>query len=213
MYFIYIVENLINGKAYVGQTMYPEFRWKKHKKAGLDCPHLHRAIRKYGRKSFDFSLIQRCENLEEANTQEVYWISTLTTLSPNGYNLKEGGLGGGPDSLETREKKRLSKLGERNSFYGRNHSDESKDRISASKTGKKINLSPDDLIRRKTQKTFLGRKHSTATRIQLSKSHMGNQIGEKNPMFGKRHSEETKTKMREAQRIRWENIKKSQQSP
>jgi len=212
VYFIYVVENLINNKAYVGQTMDPEFRWKKHKKASLDCPYLHRAIRKYGRKSFDFSIIQRCETLDEANTQESYWIRTLATLSPDGYNLKEGGLGGGPDSLETRKKKSLSKLGERNSFYGRKHSEESKKKISVSKLGKKVNLTPEDLIRRKTQRTFLGRKHSVSTIVQLSKSHIGNQIGEKNPMFGKRHSEETKMKMREAQRVRWENIKKSKRS-
>lgn len=198
MYYIYVIENMPNGKSYVGQTMDPDFRWKKHRKASLDCPYLHRAIRKYGRKSFDFSLIQSCMTLAEANIREAYWIKTLDTLSPKGYNLKAGGLGGGPDSPETREKKRLSKLGENNSFYGRTHSEESKRQISESKTGKKLYLTEKDLVRRKNQKTFLGKVHSQESREKMSRAHMGKQMGRENPMSGRKHSNETQQKMREA---------------
>jgi len=35
-----------------------------------------------------------------------------------------------------------------------------------------------------------------------------NQRGEKNPFYGKRHTEETRQKMREAQKCRWEQHEK-----
>ena len=199
MFFIYIIENKINGRSYVGQTSDPEFRWRKHRKASLDCPYLHRAIRKYGRKNFDFTLIQRCESAEEANTQEIYWITRLGTLAPNGYNLKEGGLGGGLDSLETRLKKSFSKQGKRNSFYGKKHSDESKRKISEAKKGQKLQLTGEDLLRRQIQKTFLGKAHSAETRAKMKAAH----TGEKHNFFGKTHSEETKRKMSESRRKWW----------
>jgi group I intron endonuclease len=203
MYFIYVIENLTNGKMYIGQTLNPDFRWKKHKKASLDCPYLHRAIRKYGRKNFDFSLIQNCMTLEEANIQEAYWITVLRTLSPQGYNLKEGGLGGGLDSPETREKKRLAKLGENNSFYGHRHSEESKTQISESKKGKKLQISEEDLLRRKTQRTFLGKSHSTDSRSRMSDA----QSGEKHNFFGRKHSPETLQKMSQVRKSWWANRK------
>jgi len=43
-----------------------------------------------------------------------------------------------------------------------------------------------------------GRIVSVETREKLSKAHKGKQIGENNPFYGKKHSEETKMKMREA---------------
>lgn len=206
MYYIYIIENLINGKSYIGQTANPDLRWKKHKKAGLDCPYLHRAIRKYGHKSFDFALIQSCATAEEINIQEAYWIDMLGTMSPIGYNLKKGGLGGGPDSPETREKKRLAKLGEKNPFYGYHHSEESKKRISMSKVGVPIRVPTEDKKRR--------RAHISA----LNKSRIGQTLSVEHKLniaagqLGKSHTEDTIKKMREARQKWWAERKQACQT-
>lgn len=49
-YFIYVVENLINGKMYVGQTSDPKERSRRHL-GGYEtgCIVLSRVIKKYGR--------------------------------------------------------------------------------------------------------------------------------------------------------------------
>jgi len=200
MYFIYKIENKVNGKLYVGQTICPANRKKQHlSKTFHGNPALDRAVIKYGRNSFDFSIVEELETLDQANEKEFYWIRELNSLVPNGYNLKEGGAAGGPDSLETRQKKSQSKLGSKNHFYGRKHSEESKRKISESKKGKKLQLTEEDLLRRKIQKTFLGKIHSSESKIKMSKS----RSGEHHYFYGKTHSEETKRKMAAARRKWW----------
>ena len=197
MYFIYIIENLVDSKSYVGQTANPDFRWRKHRKASLDCPYLHRAIRKHGRKQFNFSIIESCGPIDQANEKEAYWIKELDTLAPNGYNLKAGGLGGGPDSPETRLRKSLSKRGEKNSFYGHKHSEETKRKISQTKTGVPIKVSSEDRERRRKfmaelRKHDIGRKFSKEHRLNIA-------AGQR----GRTHSQEAKRKMSEARREWW----------
>ncbi len=200
MHFIYKIENKTNGKFYIGQTICPKNRKKQHfSKAFHGNPALDRAVLKYGRHSFNFSILEELETLDEANGREVFWIKELNSLAPNGYNLKEGGNAGGSDSSETRQKKSLSKQGSRNSFYGKKHSEESKIKISKSKMGKKPQLTEEDLLRRRNQKTFLGKTHSLESRIKMSKAHSG----EHHNFYGKFHSEETKRKMSEARRKWW----------
>ena len=200
MHFIYKVENKVNGKLYIGQTICPKNRRKQHlSKTFHGNPVLDRAVLKYGRNSFDFSILEELETLDDANEKEIHWIQQLNSLVPSGYNLKEGGNAGGSDSDETRQKKSFSKQGKRNSFYGKIHSEESKRKISESKKGKKLQLTEEDLLRRKNQKTFLGKTHSSKTRAQMKAAH----LGEKHNWFGKTHPEETKRKMSEARRKWW----------
>lgn len=45
---------------------------------------------------------------------------------------------------------------------------------------------------------FYGKKHSDKTKTQISNTKTGTQSGEKNPFYGKKHSEETKQKIRES---------------
>lgn len=101
---IYKIENLINGKIYVGQSTDIEKRWKEHKqipyrdsKAAEYARHfpLYRAILKYGLENFKFSVIEEC-TIEELDQKERYWISyynTFTKEGQNGYNLTSGGDG------------------------------------------------------------------------------------------------------------------------
>lgn len=53
---IYKIENLINHKIYIGQSIEIERRLQKHKTIKDDL-YIHRAIQKYGVKNFSFDII------------------------------------------------------------------------------------------------------------------------------------------------------------
>lgn len=109
--YIYVIENLINGKMYVGQTADPISRERAHFSFSSKCPAVSKAVQKYGRENFEFSLLEKCYSQDVLNTRETFWIRELSTLAPFGYNLKEGGECGGSPSNEVREKIRKSLLG------------------------------------------------------------------------------------------------------
>lgn len=88
---IYKITNLVNNKIYIGQTIHPDRRWTEHKQKarhGQDKFPIHLAINKYGEENFLFEIIEWTENYNE---EEKRLIKELNTLSPNGYNLGEGG--------------------------------------------------------------------------------------------------------------------------
>lgn len=86
---IYKIENKINGKIYIGQSIGIEHRWQKHLAANDDFV-IHKALKKYGKENFDFSIIEECNSLELDN-KEKYWIDYYNSLVPNGYNMIPGG--------------------------------------------------------------------------------------------------------------------------
>ncbi len=87
---VYKITNLINEKIYVGQTKFSvKKRFKEHAKADSL---IGRAIRKYGEEYFDYEVIETCETREEAYELEIYFIQHFNCMTPNGYNLTEGGL-------------------------------------------------------------------------------------------------------------------------
>lgn len=89
---IYKIENLTNGKIYIGQSVEIEQRWKKHLIAKDDFA-IHQAIRKYGKNNFTFSIVEECK-AELLNERECYWINYYNSIVPNGYNMIIGGSNG-----------------------------------------------------------------------------------------------------------------------
>ncbi len=166
MFNIYIIENLVNGKMYVGQTVNLSDRKRSHFSPSSKCPYISNAIQKYGKINFNFYLLEKHGTLEESNVREIYWIKELGTLSPGGYNLREGGDAGGRPSQETIEKVRRANL-------GRKQTEEEKEKRAAS---------------------HRGRKNSPDT-IEKMRQAAKNKLPEKCSMFGKKHSEETRRKM------------------
>lgn len=89
---IYKIENLSNGKIYIGQSIEIERRWKKHLNA-KDNFLIHKALRKYGKNNFLFSIIEEC-SADKLNEREIYWINYYQSLCPQGYNMIDGGSNG-----------------------------------------------------------------------------------------------------------------------
>lgn len=94
---IYKVENLINGKKYIGQSVNIPKRWIKHRSDAFNknCNHydkiLYKAIRKYGLENFSFEVIEYC-SIEELNDKEYYWVNHYDSYH-HGYNATLGGDG------------------------------------------------------------------------------------------------------------------------
>lgn len=134
---IYVITNTANGKQYVGQTRCGVVeRWRKHwsrseTNSGA-CPALAAAIRKYGKDAFTIDVIHELPldaPQQEIDAAEQTAIRERGTLSPNGYNLEEGGKGGRP-SAETRAKRSAA-------LKGKPLSDEHRRKLSESQKGRK----------------------------------------------------------------------------
>jgi len=104
---IYKITCIITNKHYIGQTVqktdkrirdhFKPYNLKKKSKVPFL---LKQAILKYGKENFKWTILDIANNIEELNEKERYWIKTLNTVSPNGYNLQLGGNSGGKFSEE-----------------------------------------------------------------------------------------------------------------
>ena len=94
---IYCYYNKINGKRYIGQAIDLERRKKDHyTRAFNDFPSnteynsiIHKAFRKYGYDSFEYSVLEECI-VEELNDRETWWIEFYDSYN-QGYNCDKGG--------------------------------------------------------------------------------------------------------------------------
>lgn len=163
---IYMIQNKVNNKMYIGQAVDIEDRWKAHRN-GLrgdyhDNTHLQNSWKRDGEENFEFTILLECEE-SDLNMYEEYYIFDLMTFDPRvGYNKNYGGKSGRP----TEETKR--KLSE--SAKGRQFSEETRRKLSETKKGKQL---------------------SEETKRKMSESRKG----EKNPNYGKQLSEEHKRKL------------------
>ena len=94
---IYKIENKVNGKIYIGQSVNIENRWKQHmrelNKSSHKNQHLLSSWKKYGKENFEFSVICTC-NSDELDEKEIYYIDLYKTYNYEyGYNMTIGGVG------------------------------------------------------------------------------------------------------------------------
>lgn len=95
--YIYLIQNKLDGKCYVGQTIgNVKYRWSEHKcMSAKKCKsYLRNAIRKHGEDAFTVTTIDTARSTDELNERERYWIETLRACVPHGYNIEIGGKSG-----------------------------------------------------------------------------------------------------------------------
>ena len=189
---IYMIQNKINGKLYIGQAVDIERRWVDHKrKLGKGChgnKHLQTAWNKYGEDNFDFGVICKCDE-SQLNTMEQYYIFELMTYDREmGYNGNYGGKSGRL-TKETRKKISEAGKGENHPNFGKHLYEETKKKIGEANKGRTMS----EYTKRKLLEANRGKHLSEEHRRKLSESLKG----EKNHMYGKHHSEETKKKISE----------------
>jgi group I intron endonuclease len=202
MYKIYLIINLENLKKYIGITKYSlEERFYQHIKRGFL---LTEAIKKYGKEKFSIELIEEVESPERAYELEIFYIKKYNTKAPFGYNLTDGGDGifGWQPSDEYRKEcseraKELHK-NKKVGMYGKKHNDETKRKMSEASKGNKNCLGRilSEETKLKISTSNKGKPVSESTKKKISENHY-DISGEKNPMYGKKHSPETIEKIRQ----------------
>ena len=83
---IYKIENLLNNKVYIGQSIHIERRWQEHcSKASQSL--ISKAIQKYGKENFSFQIIEEVDDITLLTKLETKYIKIFNSLVPNGYNV------------------------------------------------------------------------------------------------------------------------------
>lgn len=132
---IYKITNLVNGKIYIGQTIQTlEKRLKQHFKPSNGCTILREAIKKYGRENF--TIEQICTVFKRISLDEVekLCIKQFNSISPNGYNIVDGG-NKGPTMIGDKNPN-FGKKGKLSSNYGSKRSDKTKELMRIKSSGK-----------------------------------------------------------------------------
>lgn len=160
MYSIYKIENVVNGKLYIGYTSKTVGeRFKEHVASARrdnTTTKIGRAIRKYGSDNFRATVLETTSCRTECNQIEDKYIVELNTIK-EGYNITRGGQGGllvlypeNPNYDAIRAKMSASHLN-KSDFYSelakanhkaksigmhdKKHSEETKDKIRNKLTG------------------------------------------------------------------------------
>lgn len=87
--FIYYIKNKKDGKGYIGQTNNMEIRMRTHFNSGT--LYADKIFQREGRDNFDIRILFSSEDRSIINEKEKFFIKTLNTLYPYGYNISEGG--------------------------------------------------------------------------------------------------------------------------
>lgn len=168
-----MVKNLINKKIYIGQTTRSNGAYKNYFGSGYA---IESAIIKYGKKNFQKVTLAICYNQNDANELEKYFIISYNSKSPNGYNISDGGTEG---IIKMREKLCERMSGDKNPFFGKTHSDETKRKLAEANKNRII---------------------STTTKNKISKANKGMVPWNKGKKYV--HSPEHKKKIAEANKNR-----------
>jgi len=94
---VYMIQNIRNGKIYIGQTIQPLRRYFRNKLAkamagSTNCGALYAAIRKYGKQNFVIIPMITAISREDLNLKEQTLIRLFDSCNQKiGYNLASGG--------------------------------------------------------------------------------------------------------------------------
>jgi len=153
---IYCIENLKNGKKYIGQAVNLKQREKKHfsslKGNYHSNTHLQNSYNKYGKNNFKFRVLLYCESFELTRYEQffvdlyapelLYNVRLECVDSNQGITLSKEARkkiseshNGKHHSKETKEKISEANSGKNNSNYGKHPSKETRKKMSEAKRG------------------------------------------------------------------------------
>lgn len=212
---VYKITNIKNGKFYIGSSIDINTRWRRHKSDLRNENHpnlyLQRAWNKYGERYFIFELCLETNDLravEQKLLDGYFGSADCYNLNPNvsGGDLltnhpyrddiirriSETTISNRASMSKEERVKKWGKNGKDNPNYGNGWTEEQ--RRQASDRMKKRMSNPEE--RQKISKAMEKRMSNPEERQKISEF-AKTRIGDKNPFYGKRHSDETKQKLRE----------------
>lgn len=148
-----------NGKVYIGFTSLSPNNRFRNGRGYLGNEYFAHAIAKYGWDNFEHEILETGLSLSAACEREVMYIQLFNSTNRNkGYNISPGGTGGIAHSEETKQKISASNSGKK-------RTDEAKRKLSERMRGTKF---------------MLGVKHTAESREKM-RGPRSNMLGEKNP--------------------------------
>lgn len=155
--YIYRIDNLENGKFYIGQTIQTiKKRWNEHiadTRNKSDSMVIHKAMRKYGLSMFTIEPIHTIEAETKTELKErlnELEIQVIAELKPD-YNTAKGGLGHTGVSIR--------RFGAENHFYGKKHTEETRQKISEAHKGRYIGREVSEETKQKISQAKTGPQH------------------------------------------------------
>lgn len=168
---IYQILNTETRKRYIGASVNVGQRWQTHKYRLRNGEHANDYLldswNKYGENVFELELVKEVSEDDLRKEEEKFFQAFLSSgLWDMLYNVMKDYDGGRNFAEETKEKlsKEASKrVGEKNSFYGKSHTEETKNKLAKIQEGRY----------KGSDNPFYGKSHSKETKQKISKSKKG----------------------------------------
>lgn len=175
--YIYMIINKVNNKKYIGKRKWSCINTISEDKYMGSGIVLKQAIKKYGIDNFEKTILCLCDTEEELNSKEIEFIlSYNATESDEFYNIHAGGSGGNTRAGYSEEQMDAFKLKMKTARVGYKHSDETKRKI------KQATLTRENPMKQEKYRNMFSEMHK----------------GEKNPMYGRRMSDEQKERLKQS---------------
>jgi group I intron endonuclease len=211
---IYKIENIVNGRMYIGSSVDINKRINRHKNDLIENKHincyLQRDFNKYGMSSYLFECIELCnmENLKILEQKYLDEIFSNKKYYEKYYNIGKDATGGDNLSNNPNRLEIIKKI--KNGLYKRYNNESELDKLERRENlkglnnpnfGKKWNKEKRDImsmqrkgieskIKGKSYEDIHGEDKARILKENISNRMTNNLIGEKNGFFGKIHSEE-----------------------